>query len=123
VTRNGAVQQNLLDAAVGVSILRALSNPLWSAIMAENKTTTLQAQQIPGVDQWKKMMDDQNARFATMLDEVSKAHAKWIEYGNTQIDEMSELMKTQFNYVNELATGARKLSVESSKKAMEFFVR
>jgi hypothetical protein len=91
--------------------------------MAENKTTTSQAQQIPGVDQWKKMMDDQNARFATMLDEVSKAHAKWIEYGNTQIDEMSELMKTQFNYVNELATGARKLSVESSKKAMEFFVR
>lgn len=96
--------------------------------MAETKTTS-QAQQIPGVhqlpgvEQWKKVMDDQNARFTTMLDEVSKAHAKWIEYGNTQIDEMAELMKTQFNYVNELATGARKLGVESSRKAMEFFVR
>ncbi len=91
--------------------------------MAETKTTTSQAQQIPGVEQWKKLMDDQNTRFATMLDEVTKAHSKWIEYGNTQIDEMAELMKTQFNYVNELATGARKLGVESSRKAMEFFVR
>ena len=58
-----------------------------------------------------------------MFDEMSKAHTKWIEYGNTQIDEMGELMKTQFNYVNELATGARKLSIDSSRKALEFFVR
>ena len=54
---------------------------------------------------------------------MGKAHAKWIEYGNTQIDEMSELAKAQFNYVNELATGMRKLTVESSKKALELFVR
>lgn len=92
--------------------------------MAETKTqTTSQAQQLPGVEQWKKAMDDQNVRLQSMFDEMSKAHSKWIEYGNTQIDEMSELMKTQFNYVNELATGARKLSIESSRKAMEFFVR
>lgn len=91
--------------------------------MAETKTTASQVQQLPGVEQWKKAMDDQNVRLNTMFDELGKAHAKWIEYGNTQIDEMGELMKTQFNYVNELATSARKLSVESTRKAMELFVR
>lgn len=91
--------------------------------MAETKTAASQVQQLPGVDQWKKAMDDQNVRLQAMFDEMSKAHSKWIEYGNTQIDEMSELMKTQFNYVNELTTNMRKLSIESSRKAMEFFVR
>ena len=91
--------------------------------MAETKTAASQVQQLPGVEQWKKQMDDQTERLQSVFDEMSKAHSKWIEYGNTQIDEMSELMKTQFNYVNELATGARKLSIESSRKAMEFFVR
>lgn len=91
--------------------------------MAETKTATSQVQQLPGTEQWKKAMDDQSVRLHSMFDEMSKAHTKWIEYGNSQIDEMSELMKTQFNYVNELATGARKLSIESSRKAMEFFVR
>lgn len=91
--------------------------------MAETKTAASQVQQLPGVEQWKKQMDDQTERLQSAFDEMSKAHSKWIEYGNTQIDEMSELLKTQFNYVNELATGARKLSIESSRKAMEFFVR
>jgi hypothetical protein len=91
--------------------------------MAETKTAASQVQQLPGVEQWKKQMDDQTERVQSAFDEMSKAHSKWIEYGNTQIDEMSELMKTQFNYVNELATGARKLSIESSRKMMEFFVR
>jgi hypothetical protein len=91
--------------------------------MAETKTAASQVQQLPGVEQWKKQMDDQTERLQSAFDEMSKAHSKWIEYGNTQIDEMSELMKTQFNYVNELATGARKLSIESSRKAMEFFAR
>lgn len=91
--------------------------------MAETRTAASQVQQLPGVEQWKKTMDDQTERLQSAFDEMSKAHSKWIEYGNTQIDEMAELMKTQFNYVNELATGARKLSIESSRKAMEFFVR
>ena len=91
--------------------------------MAETKTAASQVQQLPGVEQWKKQMDDQTERLQSVFDEMSKAHSKWIEYGNTQIDEMSELMKTQFNYVNELATGARKLSIESSRKMMEYFVR
>lgn len=91
--------------------------------MAETKNAASQVQQRPGVEQWKKTMDDQNVRMQTMFDEMGKAHAKWIEYGNTQIDEMSELMKTQFNYLNELATGMRKLGIETTRKAMEFSVR
>lgn len=91
--------------------------------MAESKTTTSQVQQLPGVDSWKKMMDDQGVRMNQLVDEMGKAHAKWIEYGNTQIDEMSELAKTQFNYFNELAGGMRKLSLDTSKKALEFFVQ
>ncbi len=94
--------------------------------MAETtKTTTVasQVQQMPGFDAWKKMMDDQNARMGQLADEMGKAHTKFIEYGNTQIDEMNDLMKTQFNYVNELTVSMRKLSLDTSKKAMEFFVR
>lgn len=89
--------------------------------MAESKTAASQAQQIPGFDNVKKLFDEQQARVGQMFDEVGKAHAKWIEYGNTQIDEMSELTKTQFNYFNDLATGWRKLTVDTMKKAMESF--
>jgi hypothetical protein len=94
--------------------------------MAETaKTTTVasQVQQLPGMDAWKKMIDDQNARLGQMVDEMGKAHSKYIEYGNNQLDELSDLAKTQFNYVNELLTGFRKLSFDTTKKAMEFFVR
>ncbi|MCA2981790.1 MAG: hypothetical protein INH41_01705 [Myxococcaceae bacterium] len=91
--------------------------------MAETKSAASQVHQFPGAEQWKKAVDEQGARMHSMFDEMSKAHSKWIEYGNTQIDEMSELMKTQFNYVNELASGMRALSLESSRKAMEFFGR
>lgn len=91
--------------------------------MAETKTATSQVQQMPGMDQWKKMMDDQNGRMGELFEEAGKAHSKWIEYGNNQIDEMTELMKTQFNYVNELAAGFRKLTLDSSKKAIEFLNR
>jgi hypothetical protein len=69
----------------------------------------------------RKMMDEQAARMTQMFDELGRAHSKWIEYGNTQIDEMNELMKTQFNYVNDLAAGWRKLSLDTARKAMETF--
>lgn len=89
--------------------------------MAETKTAASQVQQLPGVEQWKKQMDDQTERLQSAFDEMSKAHSKWIEYGNTQLDEMNELMKTQFNYVNELAAGMRKLTLENAKKTAETF--
>lgn len=92
--------------------------------MAETKNVASQVQQaVPGMDAWKKMMDDQNQRMGQVFDEASKAHAKWIEFGNNQIDEMTEFAKTGFNYVNELAADFRKLSLETTKKAMDFTAR
>jgi plasmid maintenance system antidote protein VapI len=91
--------------------------------MAETtKNAASQVQQaFAGAESVKKMFEEQSTRVGQMFDELGKAHGKWIEYGNTQIDEMSELMKTQFNYVNELAAGWRKLSLETAKKAAETF--
>ncbi|MFT3708400.1 MAG: hypothetical protein QM817_12170 [Archangium sp.] len=91
--------------------------------MAETtKNAASQVQQaFAGAESVKKMFEEQSTRMGQMFDELGKAHGKWIEYGNTQIDEMSDLMKTQFNYVNELAAGWRKLSLETAKKATESF--
>ncbi len=81
------------------------------------------AAQVPGIDNVKKLMDESGQRMNTLFDEVGKAQTKWIEYGNTQIDEVSELLKNQFNYVNELATGWRKLTVDTLKKSMDTLSR
>lgn len=88
--------------------------------MAETKTVASQVQQFTG-ENVKKMFDEQTTRITQVFEEMGKAHSKWIEYGNTQIDEMNELMKTQFNYVNELAASMRKLSLETAKKTAETF--
>ncbi len=87
--------------------------------MAEQQKVLSQPQQIPGIDNVKKLMDESGQRVNSLLDEVGKAQTKWIEYGNTQIDEVTELWKNQFNYVNELATGWRKLTVDTFKKSMD----
>ena len=89
--------------------------------MAENDTAASQMHNFVGAENVKKMFEEQAGRVNTMFDELGKAHSKWIEYGNTQIDEMSELLKTQFNYANELAAGFRKLSMDTAKKAAESF--
>lgn len=88
--------------------------------MAETKTVASQVQQFTG-ENVKKMFEEQSTRMTQVFEEMGKAHSKWIEYGNTQIDEMNELMKTQFNYVNELAAGMRKLTLESARKTAETF--
>ncbi|MEW5737331.1 MAG: hypothetical protein AB1938_00305 [Myxococcota bacterium] len=92
--------------------------------MAETKSATSQVQQaVPGVEFWRKAVEEQNARLGQMYDEAAKAHAKWIEFGNNQLDEMTEFAKTGFNYVNELAADFRKLSLENTKKALDFYAR
>lgn len=77
--------------------------------------------QLPGAEQMKKLFDEQSARMTQLFDEMNKAHAKWVEYGNSQLSEMNELLKSQFNYANELAAGWRKLSTEAVKKTAESF--
>ena len=88
--------------------------------MAETKTVASQVQQFAG-ENVKKLFEEQSTRMTQVFEEMGKAHSKWIEYGNTQIDEMNELLKTQFNYVNDLAAGMRKLSLENAKKTADAF--
>lgn len=88
--------------------------------MAETKTVASQVQQFAG-ENVKKLFDEQSTRMTQVFEEMGKAHSKWIEYGNTQIDELNQLMKTQFNYVNELAAGMRKLTLETAQKTAETF--
>ncbi len=88
--------------------------------MAETKTVASQVQQFAG-ENVKKMFEEQSTRMTQVFEEMGKAHSKWIEYGNTQIDEMNELLKTQFNYVNDLAAGMRKLSLDTAQKTAETF--
>jgi hypothetical protein len=89
--------------------------------MAENKTADVNA--IPGVESFKKIYEDGAGRVGQLFEEVGKAHTKWIEYGNTQIDETNEVLKTQFNYFNDLAASWRKLSLDTLKKSLETFTK
>jgi hypothetical protein len=47
--------------------------------------------------------------------------AKFLEYGQSQLDEANALAKSQFKYANDLAADFRKLSLENAKKATEMF--
>jgi hypothetical protein len=94
---------------------------LKESTMSETKSAA--ANVIPGVESVKKIYEDGASRVGQMFDDLGKGHTKWIEYGNTQIDEMSDLFKTQFNYVNDLAASWRKLSVDSVKKSLDTFSR
>ncbi len=89
--------------------------------MAETKTASSQVHNVVAPEQFVKLFEEQSQRFTQIFEEMGKAHTKWIEYGNTQIDEMNELVKSQFNYVNELAAGWRKLTMDNAKKTAETF--
>ncbi len=90
--------------------------------MAETKSTT-QAPHLPGQDLWKKMADEQMQRMTQLFDESGKWHAQWVDYGTAQLTEMSSVAKQQFKYANDLAADWRKLALDGTKKATEFFVR
>jgi len=49
--------------------------------------------------------------------------AKFFEASTQSIDESSELAKTSIKYVTELSTEWRRISLESTRKAMELFAR
>jgi hypothetical protein len=88
--------------------------------MAEKheKTVTL-----PGTDVFKKATDESLNRIAQMLDDATKMQAKFFEASTASIEESSELAKTSVKYVTELSNEWRRISLESTKKAMELFAR
>lgn len=91
--------------------------------MAETKTVNpvSHLHNVPGFETWKKLVDDQNARVGQWFEEMGKAQAKFLEYGQSQLDEANALAKSQFKYANDLAADFRKLSLENAKKATEMF--
>ena len=76
---------------------------------------------IPGTETVKKIYTEAAERTGALLEELGKGHGRWIEYGNTQIDELSDVLKNQFNYVNDIAASWRKLGVDSFKRTLEVF--
>ena len=88
--------------------------------MAEKNEKTVA---LPGTDVFKKATDESLNRIGQMLDEATKMQAKFFEASTQSIDESSELAKTSIKYVTELSTEWRRISLESTRKAMELFAR
>ena len=78
---------------------------------------------LPGMDAFKKATDEQLNRLGQMLDEAAKMQTRWFEASQQSVDESSELAKTSIKYFSDLSAEWRRLSMDGSKKAMEFFAR
>ena len=88
--------------------------------MAEKHEKTLP---LPGMDVFKKATDEQLNRIGQLLDESSKMQAKWVEASSQSMEETSAFAKTSIKYVNDLSAEWQRISMESTRKAMEFFAR
>jgi len=88
--------------------------------MAQKHENTVE---LPGTDVFKKASDESLNRFGQLLDEGAKMQAKFLEASTQSIDESSALAKSSIKYVTELSAEWRRLSLESTRKAMEFFAR
>ncbi len=78
---------------------------------------------LPGMDVFKKASDEQLNRLGQMLDEAAKMQTKWFEATNQSINDSSELAKNSVKYFSDLSAEWRQLTLDGSKKAMEFFGR
>ena len=78
---------------------------------------------LPGMDAFKKATDEQLNRLGQMLDEAAKMQTRWFDATNQSINDSSELAKSSVKYFNDLSAEWRQLSLDGSKKAMEFFAR
>lgn len=88
--------------------------------MAEKNEKTVA---LPGTEVFKKATDESLNRMGQMLDEATKLQAKFIEASTQSFEEGSEFAKTSVKYVTELSNEWRRISLESTKKAMELFAR
>ena len=78
---------------------------------------------LPGMDVFKKATDEQLNRLGQMLDEAAKMQTRWFDATNQSINDSSELAKSSVKYFSDLSDERRQLSLDGSKKAMEFFAR
>ncbi len=73
--------------------------------------------------QFKKAGDEQLQRLEQMFAESSKLQDKWLEQSQQAIDEMGKMMKSSMQYAADLSAELRRVSIESTKQALETFVR
>jgi len=71
----------------------------------------------------KRLVSLQAGLVERAYEEVDRAQARWVEQGNLQFDEVNDLMKSQFNAVNELARAWRKLTLSAFKASVELLTR
>lgn len=76
-----------------------------------------QAQQM--TDLWKKMMDEQAGRVATVFEEVSKLEATQAVQAHKAIAESSKLATDGMDYMLKLNAEWRKQSMDLVKKSFE----
>jgi hypothetical protein len=79
-----------------------------------------QAASIP-TDAFRKLMDEQFARWNQVIDETQKAQTRWFEQSNQAIDEMSSMMKAGLKYQADLASDFRRLALDTAKKSADLF--
>jgi hypothetical protein len=89
--------------------------------MAE-KTVSQSQQTTPlPADAFKKAIEEQFTRWNQVLEETTKAQARWFEQSNQAIDEMASMMKAGLKYQTDLANDFRRMAVDTAKKTTELF--
>jgi hypothetical protein len=88
--------------------------------MAEKNPSQPQQAAAP-TDAFRKLMDEQLARWNQVIDETQKAQSRWFEQSNSAIDEMATVMKAGLKYQADLASDFRRLALDTAKKSAELF--
>ncbi|MFL5321431.1 MAG: hypothetical protein ACJ790_17350 [Myxococcaceae bacterium] len=87
----------------------------------QTQSTPSQAQHFGPSAEYQKFMNEQVTRMHQMFEEFSKMQLQATAQATKAIDDGARLMKDSINYAQQLSEELRKLSLESSKKAADFF--
>lgn len=83
--------------------------------MTEKTTASQVHNPLPGVDAWKKTMEEQVSRAGEMFEEMSKLQGQFLSFQQQQADEMNKLMKQSMQYATALSEELRKFTLHSTK--------
>ena len=80
--------------------------------------TTSQTQQ---TEFFKKMVEEQVSRTASVFDEMAKLEAKGVEQARHAVAEASKLAEETLSYTTQLAADWRKMSLAAFRKAADLW--
>ena len=83
--------------------------------MAEN------ASQAQHNEYFKKMMDEQLNRTASMFDEMAKLEAKAVEQARRAVEESGKLAEETLSYATQLSADWRRMSLDAFRKAADLW--